>query len=431
MVDIRKKPPLVVAGYQTRQTPQLKTIPKHSSCFCPADYAPYFGSLFRHGCGPTTLENVWKHLLPDRRLFATPSGRHALWYFLTLANLQPGDEVLVPAYNFYAIVRLLEQKGLVPVFVDIEPDTLCLDPQDLAARITSRSRLVIVCHMFGHPADLSSVMTICQRHNLLLFEDCAHAIGTWCQQKHVGQAGDGALFSFGIMKLLNTFGGGMLTLSEHWAAAYQDPVYPGSAISSFFRTFSRVLLSFLMTPRVYGWFLHPMTRLTSMLAEAGWSSLYSVVPSTRHLSLYTFTLASRAPFKPFMLPMCERQLVHLEENIAQRKTCVDAIKADLLSIDEIGLLNEDRHGCANRSYFGIYVPDPEALAGHLEQCGIATCAHEFNNCAALPQFAAYQTNCPHAHYAAAHLLRLPSYPELSNSQVRQIVTAIKTFFQKG
>lgn len=403
-------------------------IPKHVPCLQAKDYAPYLTSGFQ--TSQLTMPQVWGHLFKRQGLFPTPTGRYALWYFLELVDLQPGDEVLVGAYNFYVIVRLLLQKGLKPVFVDIDPQTLSMDAVDLARKITPRSRLVIVTHMFGHPANLAAITPLCQEKQLLLFEDCAHGVGTLAQTatgelEQVGQAGAGALFSFGIEKLVTSFGGGMLVLADDLAARYQPPQHEVPALRSFQDTLSRVLIASCMHPRLYGGSIYRVAKF----GDRRLPMLQHIIAPAKDNPHYRFVAESRAPFKPFMLRMHQLQLARLTENINRRRAIVQAIKARLAHIEEIGLLHEDEHGRSNGAYFGLYAPDPGALAQDLETHGIDSNPQEYYDCTRLAQFMDYATPCPHADYASHHLLRLPSYPWLSDREVDTIATTIAAFFK--
>lgn len=405
-------------------------IPKHVPCLPASDYTPYLAAGLRSGRDrQLSMPQVWGGLFHRQGLFPTPTGRYALWYFLELLDLQPGDEVLVGAYNFYVIVRLLLQKGLTPVFVDIDPETLGMNAEDLARKITPRSRLVIVTHMFGHPANLAAISALCQAKQLLLFEDCAHGVGTLAQKttgdvEQVGQAGDGALFSFGIEKLVTSFGGGMLVLADALAARYQPPAHNVPGLLSFRDTFSRALIACFMHPRLYGASIHRIATFGDRRLPA----LQHIIAPAKDNPDYRFVANSRAPFKPFMLRMHQQQLARLPENVNRRRAIVQSIKARLPSIDEIGLLQEDKHGRSNGAYFGLYVPDPLALAHYLAAHGIDSNPQEYYDCTTLTQFAPYAATCEHANYASHHLLRLPSYPWLQDREVDHIATTIAAFF---
>ena len=99
----------------------------------------------------------------------------------------------------------------MPIFVDVDPKTLCMDKNDLASKITSKSRLVVATHMYGHPANMTAIQAICREEKILLFEDCAHGVGSTHDGRSVGSFGDAALFSFGINKLVSALGGGCLS----------------------------------------------------------------------------------------------------------------------------------------------------------------------------------------------------------------------------
>jgi dTDP-4-amino-4,6-dideoxygalactose transaminase len=143
------------------------------------------------------------------------NGTDALVIALQALGLEPGDEVICPAYTFYATAEAIAQAGGVPVFADIRPDTLCLDPDAVAAAVTPRTRAVMPVHLFGHPADVPALRAICDRHGLFLVEDAAQAFGASLGDTRCGACGDAATFSFFPTKNLPSFGdGGMITTSD-------------------------------------------------------------------------------------------------------------------------------------------------------------------------------------------------------------------------
>ena len=125
------------------------SLPVHSSCLRFGDFLTYGKSLWLSKTyDRIALQELWEPYLQSRTILPSPTGRHALHSFLALADLAAGDEVLLASYNFHVVVRIVLQANLVPVFVDIDPETLCMDPDDLRRKITKRSKvdsLVLTC----------------------------------------------------------------------------------------------------------------------------------------------------------------------------------------------------------------------------------------------------------------------------------------------
>lgn len=406
-------------------------IPRHTADLKGEDFIPYLLSGFMSKqYKKLSMAEIWEPLLPNKVVVPTSTGRYALWYFLEIADLQEGDEVLIAGYNYYVVVRLLVQKGLKPVFVDIDPETLGMDAQDLAKKVTERSKLVVVTHMFGCPANLGDIKRVCETNNLLLFEDCAHAIGTFYQQQQVGFMGDGALFSFGMQKILNTFGGGMLVLDKTFAPRYQPDPYTRSWFASFAETLFYAGSSFFMAPGLYGWSIHPVIKYAMKQAEKGHTKLRDLITPSKDNPDYRFKIDSRAPFQPFMKKMCELQLARLADNVLSRREAVNQLKYAVKDVPAVEVLNEDKYGFYNGSYLGLYVPNPEALTDYLEQNGVFSHPHEFFDCSRLKQFADFKNHCPHAAYASDHIIRLPSYPSLRDEDINKIAMGITRFLSQ-
>ncbi len=142
------------------------------------------------------------------------NGTTALHLAMAAAGVKEGDEVLVSTLtnmaSFFAVLYL----GAKPIPVDIDLDTLTMNADDLARKITKKSRAIMVVHLFGHPTDMDPVNALARQHDLLVFEDCAEAHGATYKGKKVGGLADAGGFSFFANKLLSTGEGGMVTTND-------------------------------------------------------------------------------------------------------------------------------------------------------------------------------------------------------------------------
>ena len=143
------------------------------------------------------------------RATSTSYGRMAAHYILKALDLPPGSEVIFPALTFWVVPEMARAAGLRPVFADVDPVTFNLRPDALERAITPRTRAVVPTHIYGLPCDMDEVMTLARAHGLRVIEDCAHALGATYRGQPVGTFGDAALFSFQVLKPLNTCGGGL------------------------------------------------------------------------------------------------------------------------------------------------------------------------------------------------------------------------------
>ncbi len=138
------------------------------------------------------------------------NGTEALVLALRAVGVVPGDEVICPAFTFYATAEAIAAVGATPVFADIRVGDYCLDPAAVEAAVTSRTRAVVPVHLFGHPADISALRAVCDRHGLALVEDAAQAFGA----AGVALRGDVSTYSFFPTKNLATFGDGGLIVTS-------------------------------------------------------------------------------------------------------------------------------------------------------------------------------------------------------------------------
>ncbi|HEY2147316.1 MAG TPA: DegT/DnrJ/EryC1/StrS family aminotransferase, partial [Pirellulales bacterium] len=151
---------------------------------------------------------------------ACASGSDALLLALMAIGIQPGDEVIVPSFTFFATASAVSRLGAVPVFVDIEPRTFNMNPALIAERITSATKAIIPVHLFGQCADMPAIRTIGAAHEIAIIEDAAQAIGAACGDRSAGSMSEIGCFSFYPTKNLGAFGdAGMLTTDDDDLAA--------------------------------------------------------------------------------------------------------------------------------------------------------------------------------------------------------------------
>lgn len=139
------------------------------------------------------------------------NGTTALHLALLAFDTGAGDEVLVPTLTYVATANAVRYCGATPVFVDSEPLTMNMDPALIDAKITPRTRGILVVHLYGHPVDMDPVLEIAKRHGLWVIEDAAEAHGARYRGRIVGSIGDIATFSFFGNKIITTGEGGMIT----------------------------------------------------------------------------------------------------------------------------------------------------------------------------------------------------------------------------
>lgn len=160
------------------------------------------------------FQKKFSEYLGAKNVFFVSSGRFGLELILRSIGIKEGDEVILPAYTFHAVPRVLIGMGIKPVFVDVERNYSNIDASLIKKKITKNTKAVIATHIFGVPCDITRIKRICNEKGLFLIEDCAQALGASVKGKKVGNYGDASFFSFESVKPLNTYGGGGIITND-------------------------------------------------------------------------------------------------------------------------------------------------------------------------------------------------------------------------
>lgn len=303
------------------------------------------------------------------------SGTSALHLALLAAGVGHGDEVITVPFTFVATVSAICYTGARPIFVDVEPRTLSLDPAALEAAVTERTKAILPVHLYGQPADMDPILAVARRHGLVVIEDAAQAHGAEHKGRRVGGLGDLGCFSFYPGKNLGAYGeGGMVVTSS--------PAY---------------------------------ARTIRMLRDWGAEKKYEHV-----LKGYNYRLEA------IQGAVLRVKLRHLEAWTEARRS-VAARYEEALKGSPIGLpwaRPDVRHVY---HLYAIRTPERARLQEQLLARGIQTGIHYPTPVHLLPAFAdlGYRSGeFPQAERAAASVLSLPMYPELSASQVETVTRAV-------
>jgi dTDP-4-amino-4,6-dideoxygalactose transaminase len=168
---------------------------------------PAFGARVRH------FEERVARLTGVAHALAVNSGSSGIWLALTALGIGPGDEVIVPGFTYVASISAIVYARALPVLAEID-ETFNLDPLDVEARITPRTRAIMAVHMLGNPARLAELRAVADRHGVALIEDCAQAFGARYGSRGVGAVGEIGVFSFNEFKTITCGDGGMIVTDD-------------------------------------------------------------------------------------------------------------------------------------------------------------------------------------------------------------------------
>jgi dTDP-4-amino-4,6-dideoxygalactose transaminase len=173
-----------------------------------------YGPEFYGGPRVKRIEAEYAERFHAKHAIATNSATTALQVAVAAAGINPGDEVIVSPYTMSASATSILMQNAIPVFADVQDDIFCLDPKSIRERLTPFTRAIMVTHLFGHPADMKSIMDIARGHNLRVIEDAAQSIGAVYDGTFTGTIGDAGVLSLNRHKIIHTGEGGIILTDD-------------------------------------------------------------------------------------------------------------------------------------------------------------------------------------------------------------------------
>lgn len=303
---------------------------------------------------------------------ALNSGTDALSLALRALDIGPGDEVVTTPFTFVATAEAITLCGATPVFADVDPQTLNIDPDAIAAAITPRTRVIIPVHLYGLPAEMDVIMRIAQACDIAVVEDCAQALGARIGDRRAGTVGTIGAVSFFPSKNLGAYGDGGALLTNDAGIAQ---------------------------------------RVRRLRTHGSLKKYHHVEPG----------INSR--LDEIQAAILRIKLPHLDEWIEQRQAIATAYRRGLEGLAETTLPAESPQHTYHQ--FTIRVRDRDSIAKRLGQRGIASAVHYPVPVHLQQAYAQMRAGpFPNAERAAEDVLSLPMFPELEVAEIAMVVMAL-------
>ena len=314
-----------------------------------------------------------------RHFVACQSGTSAITLMLQTAGIKPGDEVVTTPLTYFATTEGILQAGAVPVYADVDPRTLNIDPVQVERVLTPRTKAILAVHLYGQPADMGALSKLSARHKIFLFEDAAQAAGSLHRGRKVGCLGDAASFSFYPGKNLGAYG-------DAGGVATNDPAVA-------------VGLKRLRN--------HGCDVKNHHLLAAGNERLETIQGAVLGV-----------------------KLPHLDGWNAARRKHAAAYRDSLAGIRDLGFIEEASGMTSNYHLFVVRHPRRDALLEHLRARGIMADIHypvPGHLQPALGSRRGHAGQFPMTERECGQILSLPMYPELTPALIDRVVAAVRAF----
>lgn len=366
-------------------------------------------------------ERAFAERIGVRYAHSFAAGRVGLFGVLQAFGVGPGDEVLLQVPTHIVVANAIRYTGARPVYVDCQLTDYNMDFAQAERQITSRTKVLLVQHTFGIPADLDAALALARRHNLRVIEDCVHSLGATYRGKAIGSFGDAAFFSTEETKTISTTMGGMVVTDDAELAAkiqaFQATCDQPSLMLTSRYLLKLVLYHVLTEPR-----LHRYAR-----------TIYEAVGERHPLPRPTTAEELRGERPPqyaqrlsnAQAALALRQLRRLDENLAHRRAVADAYRVRLAAAGfEPPQAPPDAEPAFVR--YPVWVADrakaQRAVAPHAV---LGTWFTSVLEEATSPSAGAYESgSCPRAEAAAVHLVNLPTHPRVAAEDVEAISSAL-------
>lgn len=378
---------------------------------------------------------------PKHQSFFFDSGRSSLDAILKTLNLQAGDEILLQALTCIVVPNPIINNKLTPIYIDIDPHTYNMDPQDLQKKITKRTKAILIQHTFGYPAAMLPILQIAKQHKLLIIEDCAHSLGATYQQPPyentpIGSLSHAAFFSFGRDKMISSVYGGCAIIKSSSQALQMQKYHQQLPYPSRFWSLQQLLhpLIFALALPLYH---YQIGKLIIILSQKLGLLSKAVYPCEKKAQCHP-TMPKRFPNS--LARLTYNQLKQLPTFNQNRQELIKKYEKKLLPLaknyPELTLPYQKPNPKAHNwplLRYTIQIKNPQQLHKLASQNKILL--GNWYNSPLIPSdsdpqyFNYHQSLCPQAEKIAPFLINLPTSPRTTSQDLDKIIHIIQQYLE--
>jgi len=384
------------------------------------------GKVYRGKC-VKEFEEKFRKYINTKYALCTPMARTALYLLLISLNLKKNDEVIVTPYTVADVINMVILADLKPVFVDIDY-TYNMDPKKIESKITKRTKVVLLTHLFGQPCDIDKINAIAKKHNLITIEDCAQACGAEYRKKKVGGLCDFGYFSFSSYKNVTTFYGGIITTNNKGMIEKikrKVEKYPYPPVFMLSKRILRDILLFVMTSKL----VFPVTYVLISVVNLFDDTFIDRFLSTKIVLRKKMPPEYEIKYTNLQAAIGLEQLKRVDKGNQRRIQNAMYYNENLKDLKQIKIpKNIDNVKNTYLNYPVLY-KNRKVLLKKLFKAGIDSTVGNLPNCAELEVFKDYKSSCPVCSKVVKEVFYLPIQPQVKKSQLKYIVNCIKKFLK--
>ena len=373
------------------------------------------------------FEEAFAKYIGTKHAVAFSSCRAGMYFGLKAMDWEEGDEVLLPAFNYWADAAMVLLAGLVPVFVDVDFNTAAMKPTDIENKLTSRTKAIFLTHLNGISADMESIINIAAQHKLRVFEDCARTCGLQYKGQKLGSFDIGT-YSFSYGKNFYLFGGGMVTSDDDVfikrLRKFKTEFHSKSIKQTLLETIKACVLKVVNTPLVFTVSLFPLIYENKARPKNRFKQLfprkmpvYEKVPSQFFLNMNNVQAKQGLRF-----------LERIDFHNKRRAENARFLRKELENKSEVHLFQASLFQNEDMLYFAIQSKNKADLQRFLVQKKIDAEHESARNLPQLDQFKQFAAGeYPQAAALENTVILLPCHPKLSQKDIKYMSDKIKEF----
>lgn len=369
----------------------------------------------------SNFESLFSRYIGTKNSIMTSSARFAFSKLLDYLGLEKDSEIILPAYTYHVMPQIIIEKGLRPVFIDVNLDDKNISIEELKKAITKKTKVIIATHIFGNPCKINDIMKLAKKNNIFIIEDCTHSLGARFKNRKVGGFGDCGLFSFNKEKNIDCLNGGMIVTNSDKIAKYMK-----DSIDSIEKQKTNIIVNNIFSSLEFT--LRNFTIIDFILKNTKDAFLHRLKSNNNYTKKVDNNKYNCKPH-PIQAIIGIQQLQKLDTIQEKRNRNVDIIYKELEKNKRITLTKSIPNSHSVNLIFEIFADKSEKLQKYLWKHWIYTQHSYMDDCNSIKQFKRYWRKCPNAKKIRNQSIMIPISHIYNKNDMLRVSNRINNFYE--